>query len=118
MFCNDQITFKSLILINTKFFIPINRFHFSLSMILFIIIWKSIILLHTVVCHLTSLEYFDYLDYNHQDVGGLECNDSVLCRFLNRSKESCVKDPLFKLLCPRKCSSCNDRRGKKSIIFF
>ena len=71
-----------------------------------------------VNCHVTTHEYYDYLDYYHQAVGGLDCNDSVLCRFLNRSKESCVKDPLFRLLCPRKCSSCNDRRGKESIDHF
>ena len=90
----------------------------DLSMILFIVIWKSICLLHMVNCRLTSLEYYDYLDYNHQAIGELDCNDSVLCRFLNRGKASCVKDPLFKLLCPRKCSSCNDGRGKTLIDIF
>ena len=95
-----------------------NSSHLNLSMILFIVIWKSINLLHVVNCHQTNLEYNDYLDHYHQAVGGLDCNDSVLCRFLNGSKASCVNDPLFRLLCPRKCSSCNSRRGKESIEYF
>ena len=118
MFYNVQVTSIILILSNTKYFIPINSFHLNLPMIQFIITWKSIILFQTVNCHLTSLGYYDYLDYNDLAVGGLDCKDGVLCRFLNRSKASCVKDPLFELLCPRKCSSCNDGRGKTLMDYF